>query len=84
MSNNQDTASTQPQDDLNDPLAIYSRALHEYTLRLWAESQRAAEQHNSSRAQAAASTDTGGSGHQQQQVQDGSSQSGSANSQEAS
>jgi hypothetical protein len=30
--------------DDNDPLVVYSRALHDYTLRLWAESRRAAEQ----------------------------------------
>lgn len=33
-----------PVDDENDPLVIYSRNLHDYTLRLWAESRRAAEQ----------------------------------------
>lgn len=27
-----------------DPLVLYSQALHDYTLRLWAESRRASEQ----------------------------------------
>lgn len=36
--------SPAPVDDENDPLVIYSQALHDYTLRLWAESRRAAEQ----------------------------------------
>ncbi|EAU92290.1 hypothetical protein CC1G_00509 [Coprinopsis cinerea okayama7 len=62
-----------PEIDPNDPLALYSRALHEYTLRLWAESRRAAEQ-QTSRAQPPTTT-SGGHHHQQPQGESKSSSS---------
>lgn len=30
--------------DRKDPLALYTRSLHDYTLRLWSESRRLAEE----------------------------------------
>ncbi|EDR15249.1 uncharacterized protein LACBIDRAFT_301282 [Laccaria bicolor S238N-H82] len=35
-----------------DPIILYSRSLHEYTLRLWTESRRVAEQNSSKRREA--------------------------------
>jgi len=32
------------QNDNNDPLALYTRSLHDYTLALWTESRRIAEE----------------------------------------
>lgn len=37
--------------DVNESLASYSRSLHEYTLRLWMESRKKAEQRAQERAQ---------------------------------
>ncbi|KZT30912.1 hypothetical protein NEOLEDRAFT_1032005, partial [Neolentinus lepideus HHB14362 ss-1] len=33
------------------PLALYSRSLHDYTLRLWTESRRVAEEKSRQKAQ---------------------------------
>jgi hypothetical protein len=43
-------SSTPPPDD-TDPFTLYSRELHDYTLRLWTESRRVAEE--KTRAEAA-------------------------------
>ncbi|KIK07361.1 hypothetical protein K443DRAFT_673616 [Laccaria amethystina LaAM-08-1] len=46
------TKTSQPT-ETTDPIILYSRSLHEYTLRLWTESRRVAEQ-NSKRREAEA------------------------------
>ncbi|TFK26703.1 hypothetical protein FA15DRAFT_667183 [Coprinopsis marcescibilis] len=68
----------QQQGDQNDHLALYSRALHEYTLRLWAESRRAAEQQNS-RAHAVRNTPNSTQQQQQQPTSDASQSSSQDN-----
>ncbi|KDR85604.1 hypothetical protein GALMADRAFT_218729 [Galerina marginata CBS 339.88] len=47
-----DPANTQPTNNAIDPLTLYTRSLHNYTLALWTESRRVAEE--KARAQQAA------------------------------
>ncbi|KAF5323632.1 hypothetical protein D9611_005518 [Ephemerocybe angulata] len=44
MSDENTSTNPAPTDNDNDPLVLYSQALHDYTLRLWAESRRASEE----------------------------------------
>jgi hypothetical protein len=47
------TKTSQPTETV-DPVILYSRSLHEYTLRLWTESRRVAEQNAVKRREAEA------------------------------
>jgi hypothetical protein len=42
--------SSSPAPEDTDPFVLYSRELHDYTLRLWTESRRVAEEKNRAKA----------------------------------
>ncbi len=54
---NAKTTSQQQHAGETDPLVLYARSLHDYTLRLWTESRRIAEEKARSKAAAFAATD---------------------------
>ena len=47
-----DSSKTSQPTETVDPIILYSRSLHEYTLRLWTESRRVAEQNAAKRREA--------------------------------
>lgn len=47
-----DLSKTSQLTETVDPIILYSRSLHEYTLRLWTESRRVAEQNSCKRKEA--------------------------------
>ena len=39
-----ESKTSQPTDNTTDPFVLYARSLHDYTLRLWTETRRIAEE----------------------------------------